>query len=63
MERNSLPVGFGMALAMNPTAMERFAAMSEQQKQSVLDRCRQVGSKREMQQLVESLAAGSTTRF
>ncbi len=29
MENNEMPVGFGMALAMNPKAMEKFASSAE----------------------------------
>lgn len=60
MERKMLPVGFSMALAMNPKAMERFSAMSEQEQQTVLERSRHVDSRREMQQLVASLEQGGT---
>lgn len=59
MEQNALPVGFGMALAMNPAAMERFAAMSETEKQKLLERSGKVRSKQEMQQLVASLEDGA----
>lgn len=60
MNRESIPVGFGFALAMNPKAMEQFAAMDEQQKQTIVDRARQVNSKWEMQSLVKNLASGDS---
>jgi hypothetical protein len=50
-----LPLGFGMALAQNELAMQRFEALSEVEKQSVIRRTHSVTSKREMQQLVDSL--------
>lgn len=59
MEHNAMPLGFGMALAMNQAAMERFAAMTPQQKETVLKRTKQVTSKNEMQRLVAELADGS----
>jgi hypothetical protein len=50
-----LPLGFGMALAQNELAMQRFEALSEAEKQSVIQQTHSVTSKREMQQLVDSL--------
>lgn len=54
-----LPLGFGMALAQHEAAMQAFEAMSESQKQAVLQRTHSVRSKAEMQQLVSGLAEGS----
>ena len=55
MDRNMLPLGLGMALAQNEAAMKRFESMTEPEKQALIARCRQVKSKREMQQLVKQL--------
>ena len=55
MDSTKLPVGFGMALAMNTAAMKVFAAMPERKQQDVIERAHGVSSKREMQQLVSSL--------
>lgn len=55
MERNALPLGFGMALAQNEAAMKKFESMTEAEKQSVIRRTHQVKSQSEMQQLVSSL--------
>jgi uncharacterized protein YdeI (YjbR/CyaY-like superfamily) len=56
-----LPLGFGMALAQNELAMQRFEALSEAEKQSVIQRTHSVTSKREMQQLVDSLCNRNST--
>lgn len=48
MEPNDLPLGIGMALAQDTGAMEMFAALSEAEKQSVIDGARTLGSKAEM---------------
>ena len=56
MERTTLPVGFGMALAQNALAMRAFASMSEAEQQAVLEQTKQVRSKNEMRQLVDRLA-------
>lgn len=52
---SELPLGFGMALAQNEAAMQRFEALSETEKQAVIQRTHSVRSKQEMQQLVDSL--------
>lgn len=54
-----LPLGFGMALAQNEAAMQRFEAMSEAEKQAFLQRTHSVRSRKEMQQLVSSLTGHS----
>ena len=60
MEKTELPLGLGMALAQNEAAMQAFTAMSEPQRQAVLQRAHAVGSKGEMKQLVSGLAAQSS---
>ena len=50
-----LPLGFGMALAQNEAAMHVFEAMTDAEKQAVLEQCHQVHSKQEMQMLVARL--------
>ena len=59
MDFYKVPIGFGMALAMNQPAMNAYAAMTEQQKRDILDRAHNVRSEREMYSLVESLAKGN----
>ncbi len=55
MYQNELPVGFGMALAMDTEAMNKFASLSEEQKQEIIDAAHSVNSKIEMQMLVDSI--------
>lgn len=50
-----LPMGFGMALAQNEQAMKKFEALTEEEKQAVVQKTHTVSSKREMQSLVKSL--------
>ena len=52
---DEIPVGLGMALAENVHAMERFGRMTGQERQTFINRSRQVHSKEEMKQLVYSL--------
>lgn len=58
MERNEMPVGFAMALAMNPDAMQKFGALSEEQKQAVIAGTHSVKSRDEMHRYVNSLVNG-----
>lgn len=58
MDFYKVPIGFGMALAMNQPAMNAYAAMTEQQKQTVLNKAHNVRSEKEMHDLVASLANG-----
>jgi len=51
----ALPEGFAMALAQNIYALNHFASLPEAQRQTVVDRARQVSSEEEMRGLVNSL--------
>ena len=55
MTKGEMPVGFSMALAMNPEAMRKFAALSEQQKQKIIDGTHAVKSRDEMHRYVDSI--------
>ena len=55
MDFYKVPIGFGMALAMNQPAMSAYAAMTEQQKQAVLNKAHNARSEKEMQQIVSSI--------
>ena len=56
MDFYKVPIGFGMALAMNQPAMNAYSAMNEDQKQTIIDKAHSVRSEREMHDLVNSLA-------
>lgn len=56
MDFYKVPIGFGMALAMNEPAMAAYSAMTEEQKQAILNKAHNVRSEREMHNLVASLA-------
>ena len=57
MDFYKVPIGFGMALAMNPTALNAYSAMTEEQKQAILDRAHNARSENEMQDIVNSMSA------
>lgn len=57
MDFYKVPIGFGMALAMNPLALNAYSAMTEDQKQSILNKAHNARSEKEMHDIVSSIAA------
>ena len=57
---NELPVGFGMALAMNEQAMQGYAALTETEEGTSDPPVRDAGSKEEMERIVASLVPGES---
>lgn len=58
MDFNKVPIGFGLALSANTAAMNRYAHLSEQQKEEILNKAHHVKSEKEMYALVASLCGG-----
>ena len=58
MQQNDVPVGFGFYLNQNTAAMNRYAQLSEGEKQAILDRAQFATNKEEMYAIVASLANG-----
>ena len=56
MDFYKVPIGFGMALAMNPPALNAYSTMTEEQKQQILNKAHNARSEKEMHQIVASLA-------
>ncbi len=56
MEREEVPQGFAMALMGDEEAVNAYSMMTKDQKRKVLQRARAVGSRREMDQLMEEIA-------
>ena len=50
-----IPLGFGMALAQNPDAMDVFSGLTQAQREQVLAKSRRIRSKAEMRSYVDSL--------
>lgn len=59
MDFYKVPIGFGMALAVNEPAMNAYSAMTEDQKQAIINKAHNVRSEKEMHDLVASLANGT----
>lgn len=55
MDFYKVPIGFGLALAANERAMRAYSAMSESQKQTIIDLAR---SEKKMHNLVACLGNG-----
>ena len=55
MDSYKVPLGFGMALAMNANALNTYASLTEQQKQAILDKAHHARSEQEMHEIVNSL--------
>lgn len=51
----NLPIGFGLSLAANAKSMETFSAMSDMEKEAVVEKSRQMNTREEMEQFVNSL--------
>lgn len=59
MERNEMPVGFSMALAMNPDAMQKFSMLSVDKQQEILAGTHAISSRDEMHRYVNSLMSNN----
>ena len=59
MDFSAVPIGFGLALSSNTAAMNRYAHLSESQKQTLLHKAHNVRSEMEMYSLVANLANGT----
>lgn len=60
MKEKHFTMGFNMSMSANDRAMNHFAKMSEEERQSVLEKARNVKSKEEMEQLIQGLSNGET---
>lgn len=56
MDFYNIPIGFGMALAMNPPAFNAYSAMTEEEKRAVIAKAHNARSQQEMHEIVNSIA-------
>jgi len=54
-----MPMGLGMALAQNESAMRNYCGLTGQQRSSVIQSAKSVTSKKEMRALVQQLEKGT----
>ncbi len=57
MEQSEMPIGFTMALAQNPEAMQKFAMLTEEEKQKIISGTHSVKSGDEMRRYVSALVS------
>lgn len=57
MDFYKVPIGFGMALAMNPNALNAYSEMTEEQKQTIFERAHNARSEKEMHDIVNSISS------
>ena len=57
MEKGEIPIGFGMAIAMNPESMQKIWDLPEARQKAIIDGTHNVNSKSEMQQYVRNILA------
>ena len=55
MDFYKVPIGFGMALAVNEPAMNAYSAMTEEEKQVILNKAHNARSEKEMHDIVNCL--------
>ncbi len=55
MDYPEIPIGFGMALALRPEAMQKFASLSNSKQQEIIDGTHKVNSKQEMRKYVDDM--------
>ncbi len=61
MTKDELPVGFAMALAMNPDSMQKFVAPSEEEKRKIIAGIHSVKNRDEMHRYVNDLISNKKT--
>lgn len=57
MPSDGVPLGFGMALAMNERALTHYAKLTESEKEDLIAKSRDAKTKDEMQRIINRLAA------
>ena len=56
-QKGDVPLGFGMALAQNLSAMRTFSELTHEQQQEILEKTGTIKTKEEMQRFVDGLEA------
>lgn len=59
---DEMPLGFGMALTQNPSALDRFAKLSDDEKRELIGSVHGIRSKEEMRAFVENFAGNDDAK-
>lgn len=60
LSNQEIPIGFSMALAKDTTAMNAFSSMPKEKRTQVVEQSRNIHSKEEMEQFVNSFTQNRT---
>lgn len=55
MDFSGIPLGFGMALTMNPPAFNAYSNLTQEEKDALIERARHASSEAEMHEIVSKL--------
>lgn len=55
MDFYEIPMGFGMALAMNPPAWNAYTALTQEQRQQILQQAHQAKSRKAMHDIINGI--------
>lgn len=55
MDFTKVPIGFGMELAQDEMAMQRYAILTQEEKRAILKRAHNARSEKEMREIVMSI--------
>ncbi|MDP4133490.1 MAG: hypothetical protein Q8882_05715 [Bacillota bacterium] len=58
-DSGEIPMGFGMALAQNSSAMSKFALFTEEQRKKAIDHTHNIKSHNEMVEFAQEIADGT----
>ena len=56
MDFTKVPIGFGMELAQDKMAMQRYSILTKEEKRAILKRARNARNEKEMHEIVASIA-------
>lgn len=62
-EGGDMPIGFGLSLAANAKSMEAFANMTDAEKEETVEKSRQMHTRTDMEQFVNSLGETRDNMF
>ncbi len=60
---DDMPLGLGMALAQNPSALDRFSRLNEDEKRELIGSVHGIRSKEEMRAFVDQFAGADDARL
>jgi len=60
---DDMPLGLGMALTQNPSALDRFQQLNDEEKRELIGSVHGIRSKEEMRAFVDRFAGGDDSRL